>query len=71
VDEVAKAAGITGRVSMRTLRHTYLTQLARKALDPAVVVQLGNVSPREAIRYTKGAAMDRDVEVFERMREGA
>ncbi len=70
VQDVARAAGIRGSCTPRTLRHTFLSQLARRVRDPEVVVRLGNVSPKEAIRYCRGAARDRDAEVVALM-EGA
>lgn len=70
VQAVARAAGSRGSCTPRTLRHTFLSQLARRVRDPEVVVRLGNVSPKEAIRYCRGAARDRDAEVVALM-EGA
>lgn len=66
IRDIGKEAGISGAVTPRTLRHTYLTQLARDALDPSTVVRLGNVSPKVAIQYVRGAAQDRDVELVRR-----
>ena len=66
VRDVGSAAGISGAVTPRTLRHTFLTQLARDSGDPSVVIRLGNVSATEAIRYCRGAAQDRDLELMRR-----
>ncbi len=66
VRDVGLAAGIWGAVTPRGLRHTFLTQLARDSGDPAEVIRQGNVSPIEAIRYCRGAARDRDVELVKR-----
>ncbi len=70
VRELGRAAGIRGTVTPRTLRHTYLTLLARRTGDPSEVIRFGNVSPRVAIQYVRGASKDRDVELARRMKAG-
>lgn len=63
---VGVAARIVGPVTPRSLRHTFLTQVARDTNDPSMVLRLGNVSPTVAIQYVRGAAQDRDVEYIKR-----
>ncbi len=63
---IAKEAGIPGRVSPRTLRHTCGVLMLRKSRNPSVVKEKLNVSDRTLQHYLRltNSEADRAIEGF-------
>jgi integrase/recombinase XerD len=70
VGMAAQRAGITGKVTPKTLRHTYATHLMDRGVDLAIIARLmGHRSPRETGVYLH-ALKGRSQEAVARLHPG-